>query len=353
VRVVVVGASGNVGTAVLRALAHEPVVTSVVGVARRVPRADGSSTVEFPHDTAEWVRVDLTDTVDAVRAGLDEAMRAADAVIHLVWAPPSTRAPATLRRVNLDGSRAVAEAVVRNHVPHLVLGSTSGVYAPGPGTESTVDEDWPLRAVPTSAYSVQKVAVERMLDRLAERHPRLVVTRMRPALMLQREAGAELARYFLGTLGAWGLRTLARRAPDGDLLPVLPIPQGLRLQVLHTDDAADAYRAVVVGRHPGAFNLAPEGWLTGDDLARVLSGGRSATLPPDLVRTGLAVASRLRLAPIDVGWFDMARADVALDAARARRLLRWTPEHDPESVLRETVEGVLAGTGAGSPPLMR
>ncbi len=49
-RVVVVGASGNVGTAVLRRLAEEPVVTSVVAVARRVPRADGSSTVRFPHD---------------------------------------------------------------------------------------------------------------------------------------------------------------------------------------------------------------------------------------------------------------------------------------------------------------
>jgi UDP-glucose 4-epimerase len=34
-RVVVIGATGNVGTALLRALAHEEAVTEIVGVARR------------------------------------------------------------------------------------------------------------------------------------------------------------------------------------------------------------------------------------------------------------------------------------------------------------------------------
>jgi UDP-glucose 4-epimerase len=352
VRVVVVGASGNVGTAVLRALDREPAVTSVVGVARRVPRADGSSTVAYPHSAAEWVRVDLTDTADAVVRGLDEAFLGADAVIHLAWAPPSAKNSSQARRLNLDGSRAVADAVVRGGVPHLVLGSTSGVYSPGPEDGSPVTEEWPRRGVPTSAYAVQKAAVERMFDEIADTHPRLVVTRVRPALMLQREAGAELGRYFLGSLGTRALRLAARRAPEGALLPAVPAPDGLRLQVMHTDDAAEAYRAVVVGRHPGAFNLAPEGWLTGDDLADLLAGGRKVAVAPDLARRGLSIASRLRLAPIDVGWYDMARADVVLDASRARELLHWAPVHDPREVLRETVEGVIAGTGAGSPPLL-
>ncbi|MFE5342000.1 NAD-dependent epimerase/dehydratase family protein [Isoptericola sp. NPDC056578] len=351
-RVVVVGASGNVGTAVLGALAREPAVTSVVGVARRVPRADGSSTVAYPHSAAEWVRVDLTDTADAVVRGLDQAFLGADAVVHLAWAPPSARDSGHARRLNLDGSRAVADAVVRGGVPHLVFGSTSGVYSPGPDDGGLVREDWPRRGVRTSSYSVQKAAVERMLDDVAARHPRLVVTRVRPALMLQREAGAELGRYFLGPLGTRALRLAAKRAPEGALLPAVPALAGLRLQVMHVDDAADAYRAVVVGRHPGAFNLAPEGWLTSADLADTLSAGRSVEVSPDVAQTGLSVASRLRLAPIDVGWFDMARADVVLDATRARELLRWEPTHDPRDVLRETVEGVIAGTGAGSPPLL-
>jgi UDP-glucose 4-epimerase len=38
-RVVVTGASGNVGTSLLRALATDELVQSVVGIARRRPRA--------------------------------------------------------------------------------------------------------------------------------------------------------------------------------------------------------------------------------------------------------------------------------------------------------------------------
>ena len=39
-RIVVVGATGNVGTSLLRSLADEPRVKSVLGLARRIPRMD-------------------------------------------------------------------------------------------------------------------------------------------------------------------------------------------------------------------------------------------------------------------------------------------------------------------------
>ncbi len=39
-RIVVVGATGNVGTSVLRSLADEPAVDSVLGIARRAPAAE-------------------------------------------------------------------------------------------------------------------------------------------------------------------------------------------------------------------------------------------------------------------------------------------------------------------------
>jgi uncharacterized protein YbjT (DUF2867 family) len=45
VKVVVTGATGNVGTALLRALADESAVESIVGLARRMPRT------EFPKST--------------------------------------------------------------------------------------------------------------------------------------------------------------------------------------------------------------------------------------------------------------------------------------------------------------
>jgi uncharacterized protein YbjT (DUF2867 family) len=49
-KVVVVGASGNVGSAVLRRLAREPAVTEIVGIARRVPDAAAGE----PYAGVDW-----------------------------------------------------------------------------------------------------------------------------------------------------------------------------------------------------------------------------------------------------------------------------------------------------------
>ena len=63
-RVAVTGATGNVGTALLRALAAEDAVSEIVGIARRLPR-------ERPPKTA-WVRADVaTDDLAQVLRGAD------------------------------------------------------------------------------------------------------------------------------------------------------------------------------------------------------------------------------------------------------------------------------------------
>ena len=51
-RIVVIGATGNVGTSVLDALGRDPAVDSVLGIARRLP------TLEFPQ--TEFVSADVT-----------------------------------------------------------------------------------------------------------------------------------------------------------------------------------------------------------------------------------------------------------------------------------------------------
>ncbi|PZR51644.1 epimerase [Xylanimonas oleitrophica] len=350
-RVVVVGATGNIGTAVLRALAAEPVVSELVGVARRVP-APGAG---HPYDRASWVPVDLTGPPGRVRAGLDEALGGAHAVVHLAWAVQPSHDRHRLEQVNVGGARAVVDAVLRNHVPHLVVLSSSGVYSPGPADDHAVDEDWDRDGIASSSYSVDKVATERLLDDVEEHHPHLAVTRFRPALMFQADAGPEVGRLFLGAAGARAVRLLGRpgAGPHGGRprFPLLPFPAGFRLQALHADDAAAAVRTAVVGRHPGPFNLTTDEVLTGQDLADLLAGGRLAPVPPRLVRTGLALAWRARAVPVGEGWFDMAARAPLLDAARARRVLRWTPQHTARAVLVEVVDALLRDRPAATPAL--
>src|SRR5207248_2705746 len=70
-RVAVTGATGNVGTSVLTALAEEPEVSSVVGIARRRPAT--------PFPKVEWQTADVTSD------DLTPFFKGADAVVHLAW----------------------------------------------------------------------------------------------------------------------------------------------------------------------------------------------------------------------------------------------------------------------------
>ncbi len=338
-RVVVVGASGNIGTAVLRRLREDATITSLVGVARRAPR----QTPPPPYDV-EWVQCNVGAAGDdePVVAALADAFAGANAVVHLAWAIQPSHDRRYQRAVNVEGTRRIAEAVRRAGVPHLVVASSVGVYGPAYDDEPK-DERFPATGVPTSDYSVDKADMERVLDEAEAADPGLAVTRMRPALVFQRDAGHEIHGIFLG-------RLVPGRLLDGNL-PVLPWPRGVRVQAVHADDLAEAFREVIVRQARGAFNLAGPGVLRGPDVAAVLSQSKLREVPPKALRAGLLAAWHARLAPIGPGWLDLAASVPILDTSRAEQMLGWRPRRTAQEALRELVDGIADGAGTVSPPM--
>ncbi|WP_051274933.1 NAD-dependent epimerase/dehydratase family protein [Cellulomonas sp. URHD0024] len=331
-RVVVVGASGNVGTAVLRRFSGDPSVTSVVAVARRIPSHDPGP----PYDVAQWVSVDVRgpSAVDQ----LTSAFAGADSVVHLAWAIQPSHRRGYLHEVNVTGTRNVVDACRRAGVRHLVVASSVGAYSPAPD-DVPRSEGWATDGVPSSSYSVDKTEVERLLDDVSD----LSVARLRTALVFQRPAGQEIARYFLGP---WA----PKRALRGHL-PALPWPTGLRLQTVHASDVAAAYREAVVRRVQGPFNIAGPGVLRGQDVADVVARGRVREVPPGAVRPLLTAAWHGRAVPVGPGWLDMALAAPLLDTTRAVRELDFRSQWSAVESLRDLVDGIGTGAGTASPPL--
>jgi len=337
-RIVVVGQTGNVGTAVLRALANEPEVTSVLGVARRLP----DRTAE-PYRHAEWAAADLAGDEDDVVARLTDLFRGADAVVHLAWLIQPNRERDLLRTTNVEGTRRVGAAVVRAGVPHLVVASSVGAYSPV-DDDAPRAEDWPADGIATSHYSVDKAAQEDVLDELEREHPEVVVARMRTALVFQGDAGAEVTRLFVGPYVPVRLLRLGRP-------PLVPLPAGLRLQAVHGDDAADAYRRVLLRRAGGAFNVAAHDLLRGRDLAHLVDHGRLVEVPPAAVRATVSLAYAAHLVAADPGWVDMAMGAPVMDTSRAVTELAWEPRCTAADALQEVVQGMAEGRGLASTPL--
>ncbi|PVZ14805.1 NAD-dependent epimerase/dehydratase family protein [Actinomycetospora cinnamomea] len=329
-RIAVTGATGNVGTALLRRLARED--HEVVGLARRVP----GGTVDGAPVT--WRSVDLTRVTGHELA---EVFAGADAVVHLAWGFQPSQDLAYLRELGVGGTRRVVGAVAAAGVPHLVHMSSLGAYSPR-RDDTPADEAYPTDGVPTSRYSRHKVAAERLLDEAEAGSALGTVTRLRPGVVGQRAAGSALLRY--GVPGFVPARALG-------WLPVLPLDRGLAISVVHADDVADAVVRVLDGRVGGAFNLAADPPLTAADIAEVL-GARLVHVPSSVLRPVVDLAWRLRLQQVDTGWLDMAFALPLLDSGRARTELGWAPTQDAVAVFREVLAGMRA-TAEGPTPVLR
>src|SRR5919112_739243 len=328
-KVAVVGATGNVGSALLRALEGEERVREIVGIARRRPQR------ELPKVT--WR------TADVAKDDLVPVLEGADVVVHLAWLIQPSRDERVLHAVNVEGSRRVFEAAAAAGAGSLVYTSSIGAYSTGP-KDRRVDESWPTEGTATSFYGRHKAAVERILDAFEAEHAHMRVVRLRPGLIFQRDAGGEIRRYFAGPFLPNGLLHRA-------LIPVVPRTPRLRVQAVHTDDVADAYRRVIAERDVrGAFNVAAEPVLDADTLAQIL-GARAVPVPALALRTLADVTWRLQLQPTPKGWVDMALNVPIMDTTRARTELGWEPRHSAGDALLELLDGMRRGDGAPLPPL--
>ena len=328
-RVVIVGASGNAGTALVRRLRQEPDV-DIVGVARRLPPPAGM----------EWHSCDIGG--DGAAAKLTEIFRGADAVVHLAWQIQPSHDQRRLYRTNVLGSLAVAEAAVRSGVPGLVFASSVGVYSPGP-KQAYVRENWPRHGVIESSYSRHKVLVERLLDRIEADHPTLRVVRLRPGLIFQRLVGTEIGRYFAGPLLPAALLRPQR-------IPLIPSHPGLRMQAVHADDVADAYARVLRSDVRGAFNVAA-GPVLDPALAAEVFRGVQVPVPGWLLHAAASLTWWARLQPVDAGWVELGLQAPLMSCDRIAGELGWRPDHDAVSTLRELIGGMADRAHADSPPL--
>lgn len=147
------GATGFVGGAVLRDLLRAPHAGTVTGtqvtvraLARAVPpQAPGEPGVE-------WVRADLADP-PSLRGVADGV----DVVLHLAGRVSGSAQECA--RTNVAGTRAVLEEARRAAVGRIVQLSTAAVYGPGPHRGIPVDGVAPAPASPASR---SRLAAERL-----------------------------------------------------------------------------------------------------------------------------------------------------------------------------------------------
>ncbi|KMO81880.1 NAD-dependent epimerase/dehydratase family protein [Mycolicibacterium obuense] len=335
-RILITGASGNVGAGVLRELRRQEPEAELVGVCRRPPMRGQL------YENVQWCPVDLA-AADAT-SRLADAMRGADAVIHLALAVHPVDDEDYLYRVNVVGTQAVLDAVVAAEVSHLIYASSLGIYAPSE-TPTPVTEGYPTTGQSTSVYSRHKVAVESLLDHFERDHPATVVSRFRPTVVMARHAAYEIRSLYVGSVIPRAAFAVAQRYA----LPLLPLPRGLALQFVHADDVGDAVVRLLNQRVRGSFNVASD-VLSGSALA-ALVGARPVRVSPAAMRAVVVALHRVGVLAVTPGWYDVATRSPVMDTTRAREELAWQPRYSSTDAARELIDGLADGATGTSPAL--
>jgi UDP-glucose 4-epimerase len=311
--VAVTGPTGDIGRALLRRLDAEPLVTKVLGMARR-PFDPGSLGLE----KTEYTQGDVLDR-DAVHALAAEA----DVLVHLAFIIVGGREET--RAINLEGSRNVFEAA--RGVRRLVYTSSVAAYGFHADNPQPLTEDVPVRGTDAHYYSAQKAELEETLREALDGADTEAYV-LRPCIVAGGDALALIE----------ALPALLRKSPIG---PVLPDP-GTPFQLVHTDDVAQALAAAVRGQgEPGVYNLAGAGTISVADLARAF-GWHSLPVPRAGVAATAVVTGKLPLMPPQVSWLNALRVPVVMDTTRAREQLGWQPQHDTQAVLADTARSARA-----------
>lgn len=304
-RVVVTGASGDFGTALLRRLVTEPDVRSIVAVSRSPLRVSDPRIEAVPLDLA-------TDPVGPVVAG-------ADVVIHCAFVVEEPRDKSVARRVNVDGSARLLRAADAAGVSVSVMTSSVNVYGPRGGPE-IVDESAPIGAGPEHYYLHHKALMEEDVRRWRRgSEGRMVVAVLRPTFIV----GPDIDNS--------GLRSMRAR------VVAYPTPSRSYYQFLHQDDLVEAYLRVIHDRVAGEFNVGAEDAVTVADLCR---WNRALCVPLPLRLAGALadLGYRLRVLPYSSHW--VTPGEPVTTSRRLREATGWRPQRSSEDAARL----MLAGT---------
>jgi nucleoside-diphosphate-sugar epimerase len=311
VRVFVVGATGDVGRALLSGLISHPAIDHVISLADDLLPADMGSRPAG----VERRRADLS-------ADLSPQFQFSDAIVYAGGLTGGFELTPSDSR-HLDVLANVCACAARAGVRAFVYGSSAAAYSAAPHG-AMVDEDCSTGGLPSSPTSLQIARGDRLVSDFAAEHPIIRVVVLRPAIIIcpRKPSVGWRARLFKRIVGGIVVGHRIRIVPDLG-------PRGI--QVIHVADLVDAFCRAVTGSVVGSFNLAADP-ITSDLLATYF---KAKKVPMDLVLKVHSYAQAVGLALLNTEALRLGLQTPRLSTVRADRELGWTARHSALSVLEE------------------
>lgn len=300
--VLVTGAAGFIGSALLRVLSEADAGQVIALDLREVPAAERLAGVAYEHGDIRDPK--LKDLITRVKPRT---------VVHLASVVAVGGDERHDHEIDVLGTRNVLEACIAAGVQHLIVTSSGAAYGYHADNPVPLREADTLRGNEDFPYARNKREVEEMLACWRDEHPQLQQTIFRPCTVLGPTTNNQITALFERPVVA-GL--------SGTVTPFSLIAD--------SDVVAALAQAVRTGK-AGIYNLAGDGTLSLREIAQ-LNGKPFVPIPPAIMRGALRLLNMLGLTKLTAENVKFIQYRPVLDNTRLKSEFGYSPRLDARAV---------------------
>ena len=267
-KVLITGSSGYIGSLLVNSWLNNPKIEKIVAIDSQEPKFLHSK----KNPKIQFIKQDVADVdFDEIESGIDAVVHAA----YVIRKPYFKSSAKLQKRSNFEGAENVFNFAFKHNIKKLIHFSTVAVY--GANSENSLGRKF-IESDPIGetiiSYGVDKAAIERKLEELIKNYnPKTQVVSVR--------LGSVTGPFLKNTVKKSGLLSYLKAFP---FVPVTH-DEGAR-QFIHEEDVVRAINFFLskdIGSKYAIFNLAPDGHLTFEDIAK-LSNKIALKIPKPIAR---------------------------------------------------------------------
>ena len=272
----------------------------------------------FPLKKTQFHPIDLTETLVDVKLAEIFKKEKIDTLVHTALPITPPHDLARTHELISVGSMYLCNAASHAKVRKLILTSTADVYGAFPNNPNYITERHPARGGQLSRFLGDKIDAENRFLQYAQKHPRSIVTLLRPTTLLG------------PTISSFKTRYLSR-----SFVPTVLGSDPL-VQFIHEKDFQEAFQRSVLGDFPGIFNLASRGVIPLSKAIQLM-GKINLPLPMLGLKTFIQTLWYLNISPAPAHMLNYLKYLAVVDITKAEGQMGFYPRHSCKEALLDFV----------------